>query len=254
MSSEAGNTASTNSGLASSILYVAEISILLDRVRRIILASAITSTVLMVISILIFGGFSERLERLVPLHEEFIGAVITVLVIVPISLYLTFRATSTMRKWRDRLDSFSYALRFESHRPEGESPSVRLANQAFNALIDRQAERGFDPHEYANRRTDSETFDVLIPGQITKALSGHKGAIVARRVESKPVLAKDLSETVQKIRGLHMRLWRLLIVSDKEFPIETIDYHSSLSKRQVGFSIDLIEETQSGFSVVSLGG
>lgn len=253
MASKADATA-TDSGMALSVLYVTETSLLLNKVRRVILASGITSTVLMVISILIFGGFSERLERLVPIHEEFIGGVIIVLVILPVAIYLTYRATGTMEKWRSRLDDLSYALRFESQNPEGETPSVRLANQALNALTGSRAENQFDPHDFADRREDSETYDVIIPGHVIKAMSGHKGAIVATRVHGKPVLAKDLSEAVQKIRSLRMRLWRLLIVSDKEFPAETIDYSSSLSRRHLGFSTDLIEETQSGFSVVSVGG
>lgn len=131
MASKADATA-TDSGMALSVLYVTETSLLLNKVRRVILASGITSTVLMVISILIFGGFSERLERLVPIHEEFIGGVIIVLVILPIAIYLTYRATGTMEKWRSRLDDLSYELRFESQNPEGETPSVRLANQALS--------------------------------------------------------------------------------------------------------------------------
>ena len=43
---------------------------------------------------------------------------------------------------------------------------------------------------------------MIIPGQITKALSGHDGAIVVARVEAKPLLVKDLSELVEKIRNL----------------------------------------------------
>ena len=45
-----------------------------------------------------------------------------------------------MGQWRDRFDGLSYALRFESNRPEGDSPSVKLANQAFNALKDHNPE------------------------------------------------------------------------------------------------------------------
>ena len=253
MASKADATA-TDSGMALSVIYVTETSLLLNNVRRAILASGIISTVLMVVSILIFGGFSERIERLVPLHEEFIGAVIIALIILPVSIYLIHRATGTMEKWRNRLDDLSYALRFESQNPEGETPSVRLANQVLNALADKRAQGQFDPHEFADKTADKETFNVVIPGKVINTLSGHKGAVIATVVHGKPVLTKDLTEAIQKIRSLQMRLWRLLVVSDKEFPLETIEYGSSLSKKQMGFSTDLIEETGSGFSVVSLGG
>ena len=254
MDSTVDESSAAYGGMASSILFVTETSRLLNRVHRTILASAITSTVLMVISILIFGGFAERLERLVPFHQEFIVAVVIVLIIVPISVYLTHRATSTMKHWRDHLDGISYALRFESNSPAGESPSLRLANQTFKALTTDRTDRQYDPHDFADKQKDSMNLEVFIPGQITRALSGHKGAVVAKRLDGKPILARDLSEIVGKIRSLHVRLWRLLIVSDKEFPLETINYNSSLSKQRVGFFIDLIEETHSGFSVVSLGG
>lgn len=253
MSSKADGSSTTESGMALSIAYVGETSLLLTRVRRTILASAATSTILVVLSILIFGGLSESIERLVPLHEEFIGGLIIVLVIIPISVYLTHRATSTMERWRDRLDALSYALRFESRNPEGVSPDVRLANQAYNALFEQHADSQVNPADFLNKGKGSETFNVMIPGQITKALSGHNGAIVATRVEGKSVLAKDLSDTVQRIRQLRMHLWRLLIVSDREFPSETIDYHSSLPAKRLGFAVDLIEQSGTGFSVVALG-
>ena len=66
--------ASTDSGMALSVLYANETSLLLRRVRRTIIASAVISTVLMGLSILIFGGFSEEIESLVPFHDEFVGA------------------------------------------------------------------------------------------------------------------------------------------------------------------------------------
>ena len=156
MNSKIDESSTAYSGMASSILYVTETSLLLNRVHRTILASAIMSTVLMVISILIFGGFAERLERLLPFHQEFIVAIIIVLIIVPISVYLTHRATSTMKQWRDHLDGISYALRFESNNPAGESPSVRLANQAFKALTTDHADRQYDPHDFADKQ---ERFD-----------------------------------------------------------------------------------------------
>jgi hypothetical protein len=253
MSSEPDSSSTTESGMALSIAYVKETSLLLSGVRRTILAAAATSTILIVLSILIFGGLSERLERIVPLHEEFIGGLLIVLVIIPLSVYLTHRATSTMEKWRDRLDALSYALRFESRNPDGASPDVRLANQAYNALFERDANSRVNPADFLNKGKGSETFNVMIPGQITKALIGHNGAIVATRIERKLVQARDLSDMVQRVRQLRMRLWRLLIVSDKEFPSETIDYHRSLSKKRLGFSVDLIEQSRTGFSVVALG-
>lgn len=253
MSSKADGPSTTESGMALSIAYVQETSLLLSRIRRTILASAATSTILIVLSILIFGGLSERLERLIPLHEEFIGGLIVVLIIIPISVYLTHRATSTMERWKDRLDALSYALRFESRNPEGASPDVRLANQAYNALFEQNQDSPMNPADFLNKTKGTETFNVMISGQITKALSGHNGAIVATRVEGKSVLARDLSDVVQRIRQLHMRLWRLLIVSDKEFPSETIDFHNSLSKKRLGFAVDLVQQTGTGFSVVALG-
>lgn len=253
MSSRTDDSAATESGMALSIAYVGETSQLLRRVRRAILFSAITSTALVVLSILIFGGLSERLERIIPLHEEFIVGLSIILVIIPISVYLTYRATNTMERWRDRLDALSYALRFESRDPEGTSPDSRLANQAYNALFEQSANPEVDPTDFLNTGKGSEKFNVMIPGHITKSLSGHSGAIVAVRVQGRSVMTKDLSDTVQRIRKLHLRLWRLLIVSEKMFPPEIIDYHSSLSKKRLGFSVDLVEQTATGFSVIALG-
>jgi hypothetical protein len=253
MSSKADDSPTSESGMALSIAYVGETSQLLSRIRRTILVSAATSTIAVVLSILIFGGLSERLERIIPLHEEFIAGLSIVLVIIPISVYLTHRATSTMERWRDRLDALSYALRFESRNPEGASPDARLANQAYNALFEQHANSQVNPADFLNKGKGSETFNMMIPGRVTKALSGHKGAIVATRIEGKSVLVKDLSDTVQRISQLRMRLWRLLVVSDKEFPSETIDYQRSLSKKQLGFAVDLIEQSGTGFSVVALG-
>ena len=243
----------TESGMALSILYVTETSLLLSKVRRTILASAVTSTVLMILSILIFGGFAETLERLVPFHEEFIGGVIVVLIIVPLSIYLTHRATNTMQKWRDHLDSLSYALRFELHKPEGETPNIRLANQALNALNARNLEHQFKPSEFTDKKKDAMTFDVIIPREVTKTLSGHDGTVIAARVHGNSIRVRELTEIVQKIRSFHLHLWRLLIVSNEHFPQETIDYYNSFSKRKLGFHVDLVEETQAGFSFVSSG-
>ena len=255
MNFKAESASATGSALALSVLYVQEIALLLAKIRRMVYIAVGASVVLMATPILVLSGFTQSVEEFVPFEEELLAGLVLVVLIIPTAAYFALRSTKVMDRWQNRLDGLAYALRFESQKPQGENPTIRLANQTLRALnpsLD-EVEPTLDAKDFTNCKLGSESYEVVIPGDVTKKLSGHRGAIVAKRFEGKPVFAKDLTDLMSKLRFSGVSLWRVLVVSDREFPPETSDYHASLIGRS-GFPIDLVEETHLGFSVVSLGG
>jgi hypothetical protein len=245
---------SSSSGLALSVLYVQEISVLLSKIRNMVIAAFGASVILLLTPLLVLTGFREASEEVLSLEGEFLGGIILVLLIVPTAAYLALRSMSAMGKWRDRLDGLAFALRFETRLALGESPSSRLANQALAGLnrAPGEVETGIDPGNFINSNFDGSTYDVVIPNDVVRTLSGHRGALLGRRYEGKSVTPRDLEESIDRVRSGHERPWRLLIVSDREFPSETLSYHSTVMGK-TGFAVDLVEETSLGFSVVALG-
>jgi len=254
MTSRPESASATSSALALSVLYVQEIALLLVKIRRMVFVAVTAALALMVTPILVLSGFRESVEEFVPFESELLVALFLMILIVPVAAYFALRSTWAMDRWQSRLDSLSYALRFESQEPQGESPVLRLANQALNALKPIFGEGGteFDPKDFANSKLGSEVYDVVIPDQVTSKLTDHRGALIAKRFMGQPVLIDNLKNLTARLRSSGFRLWRVLVVSDQQFPIETLDYHSS-SMEGVGFAVDLVEETPMGFSVVALG-
>jgi len=220
-----------------------------------VVAALVASLVLMVTPILVLSGFSESFEEFIPFEEELLFGLLLLVLIIPISVYFALRSTGAMDEWKRRLDGLSFALRFESQRPTGESPNARLANQALNALDTNPSEFAHivDQSGITNSKIGSETYDVVVPERVTKALSGHEGVLIAKRFEGAPVREGDVIDLLNKVRSSGVHVWRLLIVSDREFSPEAYDYLAALSSKRFAFPIDLIQETPLGFSVVSLG-
>ncbi len=254
MNSKPEPASATGSALALSVLYVQEIALLLAKIRRMVYIAVGASVVLMATPILVLSGLTQSVEEFVPFEEELLAGLVLVVLIIPTAAYFALRSTKTMDRWQNRFDGLAYALRFEAQKPQGETPAIRLANQALGALNPSlgEVEPALDAKNFTNCKLGSESYEVVIPDGVTKKLSDHRGAIVAKRFEGKPVLAKDLTDLMFRLRSSGVRLWRVLVVSDREFPPETSDYHASLMDRSA-FPIDLVEETDLGFSVVSLG-
>ena len=255
MNSNPESASATGSALALSVLYVEEIALLLAKIRRMVYIAVGASVVLMATPILVLSGFTQSVEEFVSFEEELLVGLILVVLIFSTAAYLALRSTKAMDRWRNRLDGLAFALRFESQKPQGETPAIRLANQALRALSPSLGETkpALNAKDFTNCKLGFESYEMVIPAPVTKELSDHRGAIVAKRFEGKPVLPNDLTELLSKLRSSGVSLWRVLVVSDREFPPETSDYHASLIDRSA-FPIDLVEETELGFSVVSLGG
>lgn len=255
MNSRAESPSATNSALALSLLYVEEIALLLGKVRRLVLTAVLASAFLMIMPIMALAGLSDFVEEIMPFEEELLVGLVLLFIIIPAVAYFTILSTSSMGRWKSRLDGLSFALCFESQLPSGESPSTRLAYQAVSALALGHAEnhKGIHPSEFANSKLGGETYEVVVPDPATRKLSGHRGALVIKRFEGKEVGPKDLGQLVVNARSSGARLWRLLVVSDRKFPPETSDLHASLSAKSPGFPVDLVEETLAGFSVIALG-
>jgi len=239
---------STDSVLALSLRYIDETTHFLSRIQVLMLAALLGAAVVITTSTL-------EVSKIVVLSEpiELGTATVSVFLIIA-AAYYTIRSARAMARWKANLADFSFALRFESQKPKGDSPGLRLANQAVQAL-ETYPHKGtlVDPAEFTDYRLGDEKYDVLIPDPVTRALGGFRGALVMKRFTSEGVSVEDVSRVVGKVRAGGVRIWRLMVVSDREFPVETLEFHSSRVRELSGFPVDLVEETQGGFSVVSLG-
>jgi hypothetical protein len=241
---------STESVLALSLRYIDETTHFLSRVQVLILAALVGAAVVITTSAL-------EVSRIVVLSEpvELATASVSIFLIIPAAAYYTIRSTRAMARWKANLADFSFALRFESQEPKGDSSRLRLANQAVQALdtYTRPAGTIADPAEFTGYKLGDETYDVVIPTPVTRALGGFRGALVMKRFTGEGVSVDDISHVIRKVRAAGVRIWRLMVVSDRDFPVATLEFQKSRIREISGFPVDLVEETPSGFSVVSLG-
>jgi hypothetical protein len=239
----------TDSMLTLSLRYIDETTNFLSRVQMLILAALVGAAVVITMSTL-------EVTRIAVLSEpvELGTAAISGFLIIPAAAYYTIRSARAMARWKANLADFSFALRFESQDLKGDSPRLRLANQAVQALETHPHQGTLaDPGEFTDYRLGDEKYDFVIPDPVTRTLGGFRGALVVKRFTSGGVSVEDVSRVVGKVRAGGVRIWRLMVVSDREFPIETLEFHSSRIRELSGFPVDLVEETSNGFSVVSLG-
>ena len=240
---------STDSVLALSLRYIDETTHFLSRVQVLILAALVGAAIVITMSTL-------EVSRIVVLSEpvELATAAVSGFLIIPAAAYYTIRSARAMTRWKTKLADFSFALRFESLEPKGDSPSQKLANQAIQALATYTRPGTLaDPAEFTDYKLGDETYDVVIPGSVTRALGGFSGALVMKRFTNEGVSVEDLSLVIRKVRAAGVRIWRLMVVSDREFPVATLEFHRSRIRELSGFSVDLVEESPSVYSVVSLG-
>ncbi|MGO9645177.1 MAG: hypothetical protein ACLPY5_10550 [Candidatus Bathyarchaeia archaeon] len=241
---------STDSVLALSLRYIDETTRFLSRVQILILAALAGAAIVITTSTLEISGVVVLSEPV-----EFATASASLFLIIPAAAYYTICSARAMARWKANLADFSFALRFESQKPKGDSPRLKLANQAIQALETYTRPAGIlaHPAEFTDYQLGDETYDVVIPNPVTKALGGISGALVMKRFTSGDVSVEDVSRVIRKVRVAGVRIWRLMVVSDREFPVATLEFHKSRVRELSGFPVDLVEESPSGFSVVSLG-
>ena len=237
----------STSPLAISIMYVQESAVLISKIRRMLTIAVIASILLLVVPVLVIVGLNEALEEAVLFEGELILGLLILVVVVPLIIYFALRSTLAMDQWRSRLDELSFALRFDSQEPKGESTAVKLANQTINALGSEM-----NGAVYANGKLGGETYDVVIPDEVTRKLGDYRGAVIVKRFEGVPVSTKQLKDVVSDVNSSNEKICRLLVVSDREFSDETVDLHRVIS-RQLEFPVDLVQETSAGFLIASLG-
>jgi hypothetical protein len=228
-------------------MYVQESAALIAKIRRMLTVAVVACILLLVVPVLVIIGLNEALEELVLFEGELILGLLVLVILVPLVVYFALRSTLALDRWRSRLDELSFALRFEAQEATGETVAVKLANQTLNALG--SAVNGVT---YANGKLGGETYDVVIPDQVTRKLGNYRGAVVVKRFESGPVTTKQLKDVVSEVNSSNERICRLLLVSDRDFSDEATDLHRIIS-REVSFPVDLIQETSAGFLVISLG-
>ena len=238
----------STSPLAISIMYVQESAVLISKIRRMLTIAVIASILLLVVPVLVIVGLNEALEEVVLFEGELILGLLILVLVVPLIIYFALRSTMAMDQWRSRLDGLSFALRFDSQEPKGESAAVKLANQTLSALGSDEMNGAI----YANGKLGGETYDVVIPDEVTRKLGDYRGAVVVKRFEGVPVSQKQLKDVVSDVNSSNEKICRLLVVSDREFSNEAADSHRVIS-RQVEFPVDLVQETSAGFLIVSLG-
>ena len=238
---------SSTSPLAISIMYVQESALLISKIRRMLTIAVVASILLLVVPVLVIVGLNEALEEVVLFEGELILGLLILVLVVPLIIYFALRSTMAIDQWRSRLDGLSFALRFDSQEPKGESAAVKLANQTLSALGSEM-----NGAIYTNGKLGGETYDVVVPDEVTRKLGDYRGAVVVKRFEGVPVSQKQLKDVVSDLNSSNEMICRLLVVSDREFSDEAADLHRVIS-RQVEFPVDLVQETSAGFLIVSLG-
>lgn len=251
MTSRTDSTAelATMSAPALSLLYVDETSHFLTRIKRLITASLIAAAIVIAASTLEVAGVVVLSEPV-----ELATASVSLFIIIPAAAYYTIRATQNMNQWRARLAELSFGLRFASQEATGESSNLKFANQALRTLetYSRPGTSAAGPAYYTDYKLGEERYDVVIPSSVTKELGGFKGALVMKRIAGESISVHQLLEVIQKAKTSGMGIWRLMVVSDRDFPVETVEYHASM-REPAGFHVDLVEEKPTGFSIMSLG-
>jgi len=205
------------------------------------------SILLLVTPVLVIMGVTEAFEELLLFEGELVFGLLILALLVPLVIYFALRSTLAIDKWRSRLDSASFALRFESQEPRGESAAVRLANQTLNALGSEE-----NGAIYANNHLGEQTYDVVVPDDVTEALGDYRGAVVVKRFENTPLSTTQLKGLVGDVKSSGKKICRLLVVSNREFSNEIEELHRTISK-VAAFPVDLVQETAAGFSIVALG-